>query len=433
VIANHIAAMRYGQIDAGIASWWGQGSTTDQRFPALLAGANGTDFKWTVYYEQEGTSDPSVAQIQSDLTYLRDHYAADPHYLRIGGRFVVFVYGGGESCATADRWQQANTVGAYVVLKVFSGYRDCANQPDSWHQYAPSSATDRQPGYSYSISPGFWKAGEPVRLERDLARWQQNVQDMVASGEPFQLITTFNEWGEGTATESASEWASPSGYGAYLDALHGVCAIQFSDVGATNPFYSYVRCLACQGVVSGYPDGTFRWGTPVTRGQLAKILSNVAGFSDTIAANQQTFEDIPPTQTFWLWVERLTLHGAISGYPCGGPAEPCGAGNRPYFRPNNNATRAQIARIAAVAAQIQDPVPSTQQTFADVPPGNAFWQNIEQLAARGVISGYPCGGPLEPCVAPANRPYFRPGSATTRGQMAKVAVNTFSPDCTAAP
>jgi hypothetical protein len=43
---------------------------------------------------------------------------------------------------------------------------------------------------------------------------------MIASGAPWQLIATFNEWGEGTAVESAQEWATSSGYGAYLDALH---------------------------------------------------------------------------------------------------------------------------------------------------------------------------------------------------------------------
>jgi hypothetical protein len=43
---------------------------------------------------------------------------------------------------------------------------------------------------------------------------------MVASGAPWQLVTTFNEWGEGTSVESAVEWDTASGYGAYLDALH---------------------------------------------------------------------------------------------------------------------------------------------------------------------------------------------------------------------
>ena len=42
----------------------------------------------------------------------------------------------------------------------------------------------------------------------------------VSSDEDWQPITTFNEWGEGTAVESAEEWASESGYGYYLDALH---------------------------------------------------------------------------------------------------------------------------------------------------------------------------------------------------------------------
>ena len=42
---------------------------------------------------------------------------------------------------------------------------------------------------------GFWLATGPVRLARDLARWQQEVRDMVAAREPWQLVTTFNEWG----------------------------------------------------------------------------------------------------------------------------------------------------------------------------------------------------------------------------------------------
>ena len=220
-IRQHIQAMQYGGISVGIASWWGVGHHTDQRIPALLSAAFGTGFQWTLYYEQEGTTTPSVDQLRADLTYIRDHYASHPSYARIAGKFVVFVYNANDyDCTVADRWQQANSVGAYLVLKVFHGYRICANQPQSWHQYGPADAADQQAGYSYSISPGFWQKGEEVRLARDLPRWQQNVRDMVASGTPWQLVTTFNEWGEGTAVESAEEWSSPSGYGVYLDALH---------------------------------------------------------------------------------------------------------------------------------------------------------------------------------------------------------------------
>ena len=73
---------------------------------------------------------------------------------------------------------------------------------------------------SYSISPGFWLKGQAVRLARDLTRWAQNVRDMVASGAKWQLVTTFSEWGEGTIVEPATEWASASGFGQYLDVLH---------------------------------------------------------------------------------------------------------------------------------------------------------------------------------------------------------------------
>ncbi|HEX6034429.1 MAG TPA: hypothetical protein VFY83_08340, partial [Anaerolineales bacterium] len=221
VTKQHIAAMQYGGIQAGIASWWGQGSRTDGRIAGLLQAASGTSFRWSIYHENESQGDPSVDQLKSDLTYLRDKYGNDPSFLRVNGRFVVFVYAdGNDACGMADRWKQANTVNAYIVLKVFPGYRNCPSQPDSWHQYSPAVATDSQQGYSYAIAPGFWKKGDAVRLARDLNRWHQNVRDMIASGAPWQLIATFNEWGEGTSVESAREWETGSGYGAYLDALH---------------------------------------------------------------------------------------------------------------------------------------------------------------------------------------------------------------------
>ncbi len=221
IIQQHIQMMQYANIEAGIASWWGQGSQTDSKIAGLLSAASGSNFRWALYYEMESRSNPSASQIHSDLAYIRNHYGEDPSYLRINGKFVVFVYSsGGDGCAMATRWKQANTVGAYVVLKVFPGYGSCASQPNSWHQYSPAVAASQQKLHSYSISPGFWKVGKSVVLPRDVTRWTQNVQDMVASGAQWQLITTFSEWGEGTATEPAAEWSSTSGYGQYLDALH---------------------------------------------------------------------------------------------------------------------------------------------------------------------------------------------------------------------
>ncbi len=205
------------------------------------------------------------------------------------------------------------------------------------------------------------------------------------------------------------------------------CTVGFSDVPPDGPFYPFVRCLACRQILGGYSDGTYRPGAAVSRGQLSKIVSNAAGFSDTPAG--QTYQDVPPAGTFYLWVERLSSRSIIGGYPCGGPGEPCVApDNLPYFRPNANASRGQISKITANAAGINDVVPPAQQTFADVPPDSPFWLFIERLAARNVMGGYPCGGPGEPCDA-QNRPYFRPNAETTRGQIAKITANTFFPQC----
>ena len=72
------------------------------------------------------------------------------------------------------------------------------------------------------------------------------------------------------------------------------------------------------------------------------------------------------------------------------PPEPCDAQNRPYFRPNNYVTRAQLAKILTVFNGT--PTPDTQeQTFADVPVGSTFHKYIEAVADTGAINGYPCG------------------------------------------
>ncbi len=223
VIRAHIRAMRYGGIEVGISSWWGRGHPTDDRVARLLRAAVDTTFRWAIYYEPEGYGDPSIRRIRADLTYIQANYTSDQSFLRIGTRPVIFVYNADDAdCSVVDRWDRANEIDAYLVLKVFEGYRDCPVQPAGWHQYGPALAEDDQSPYSFSISPGFWKIGEHPRLSRDPTRWLQEIRDMLGSGARFQLITTFNEWIEGTSVESAEEWASDSGFGTYLDAMHDV-------------------------------------------------------------------------------------------------------------------------------------------------------------------------------------------------------------------
>ena len=102
------------------------------------------------------------------------------------------------------------------------------------------------------------------------------------------------------------------------------------------------------------------------------------------------------------------------------------AGNLPYFRPNANATRGQISKIVSNAADFNNVV--SGQSFEDVPPGSPFYEWIQRLTSRGIMSGYECGGAGEPCVG-SSLPYFRPNANATRGQTAKIVSNTFFPNC----
>jgi hypothetical protein len=204
------------------------------------------------------------------------------------------------------------------------------------------------------------------------------------------------------------------------------CTITFTDVPADNVFHPFIRCLACRGTISGYDDGTFRPFNDVTRGQIAKIVSNAAGFDED--PGPQIYEDVESANTFYTWINRLSSRGFMGGYPCGTiPEEPCNPlGDRPYFRPFANATRAQLSKIVSNAAGIES-TPSGQ-FYADVSEDHPFYVWVMRLTDLGVMSGYPCGGEGEPCDE-QKRAYFRPFSNVTRGQASKIVANTFFPGC----
>ena len=216
------------------------------------------------------------------------------------------------------------------------------------------------------------------------------------------------------------------------------CTLEFEDVPNGSTFYPFVRCLACQGILSGYPCGDpgepcippgnkpyFRPNSNITRAQIAKIVSNAAGFIEPHA--NQSFQDVPANHTFYLFVERLASRNVIGGYPCGGVSEPCiRPENRPYYRPGSNTSRGQLSKIVCRAYGCAGQ--PTGQTFEDVTQSSTFYADIEHLYALGAIDGYACGNP-EPCIPPGNRPYFRPGNNVTRGQTTKIVANTFFPDC----
>jgi len=154
-----------------------------------------------------------------------------------------------------------------------------------------------------------------------------------------------------------------------------------------------VDWLYCHGIVSGYPDNTFRPNNSATRAQIVKMI--VLGEAWPLyTPPAPTFVDVSPADWYYSYIETALLHAVVSGYPDG------------TFRPNNNVTRAQLSKMVVLAAGwplIYPPTPS----FTDVLPGSTYYTYVETARAHALISGYGDGT-------------FRPNNNATRGQLSKI-------------
>lgn len=308
-------------------------------------------------------------------------------------------------------------------------------------------------------SPGNWSlpqyfrisqahlTGNPIANNGTLIRWTplqgSGVVDLFFdgnnSGFDGSQIATNVPLGNGSYSWNTS--TLPNGtYWVYIVARNGPASTRFyslvplvvnhsspstifSDVPTNFWAVNDVNALALRNIIAGYPqaDGSvlFRPGANTTRQQLSKMVVLAAGWPLSVTGGQ-TFTDVPPSNTFYPYIQVAAQRGVISGYTCGGPGEPCDGQGRKYFRPARNVSRAQTAKMLSVAAGWQ-PV-TGRQTFRDVPPSSELNPYVEAAAQHGVISGYPCGAPGEPC--PGN--YFRPNADVTRAQLSKMIAGSFS-------
>ena len=162
-------------------------------------------------------------------------------------------------------------------------------------------------------------------------------------------------------------------------------------------------------VTSTAPASVTRTMMPptVTRTAVATATPCTIRFSDVTDA----------TAYYYQGVYYLACRGVISGYSDG------------TYRPFNNTTRGQMTKIVTLAFNVAlvRPPAEADRTFTDVLPDNVFYQLIETAAARGIVSGYTCGGvnpqtgASETCDS-NRRAYFRPSNFVTRGQLTKIVV-----------
>jgi hypothetical protein len=170
---------------------------------------------------------------------------------------------------------------------------------------------------------------------------------------------------------------------------------RYSDVLPTDYFYTAAYELGRTNppVMSGYADCTFKPYNNITRGQTAKIVVLGAGIPNDLTGAPH-FSDVPATNPFYIYIETAYNNDIITGYADG------------TFRPGNNVTRGQFSKMVQKGFAI--PVDTGGGPhFSDVAPGSTFYNYIETLYNADLISGYSDGT-------------FRPNNNLTRGQGAKI-------------
>jgi hypothetical protein len=140
---------------------------------------------------------------------------------------------------------------------------------------------------------------------------------------------------------------------------------------------------------------TTAWGNAATATAQAGLTGTPQPPCTTCTLN---FSDVNGSDFFYRPVQYLFCRGVISGYADG------------TFRPNNNTTRGQFAKMLVLGRGWPVVTPAAP-TFRDVPDTYPFYGYIETATQHGAISGYDCG--------PGCRE-FRPGNNVTRGQISKL-------------
>lgn len=94
----------------------------------------------------------------------------------------------------------------------------------------------------------------------------------------------------------------------------GLAAEKFPDVKKDTPYYEPIHALAEMGVIEGYTDGTFKIRDKVTRAEASRMLSVIRGFK---ATKEAKFPDVKQDVWYSDGINALYSQGLIDGYPDG--------------------------------------------------------------------------------------------------------------------
>lgn len=146
----------------------------------------------------------------------------------------------------------------------------------------------------------------------------------------------------------------------------------FPDINASTEEGKAIINLAERGIISGYPDGTFKPANPITRTQAAKILAGILKL-DTVHVKNPNFKDIKPGDENYGAIAALANAGIISG-------------SNGYFNPTKNITRGQMSKMIVKGFNLTI-TNDIDIPFNDVKAGSEYEPYIKTLFANSITKG----------------------------------------------
>mgnify|MGYP000571474408 CR=1 FL=1 len=165
--------------------------------------------------------------------------------------------------------------------------------------------------------------------------------------------------------------------------LHATAA-PFSDVPADNIFAGYIPYCANKGIIGGYADGTFRPDRHLPPAPFSVLLYPCLGLAESrYAGLSLPFADLDKIADYAVpAIKALYSEGVINGSK--------GKDGQIYFNPNAPLTRAQAS--AMIGRTQEKGYATVELTFTDagkIPTYPKFYH--QTMAAQGIIGGYTDG------------------------------------------
>ncbi len=132
----------------------------------------------------------------------------------------------------------------------------------------------------------------------------------------------------------------------------------FSDVTNTSPYADAINYVQTEGIVGGYPDGTFKPNDEINRAEFTKIIVGSAyNLTNLEPENERVFRDVKGSEWFAPYIAKAVDEGIVEGYSQGGDLEQTAIPFYPTFRINF----AEAAKIIVLSQKIEiDPNIATE-------------------------------------------------------------------------